>query len=90
MPWRATVAVPRPRMEGHWMRVQSPAHRPRVQNFISGWKDTHRLKVQLHQQIETFHPESQDCTLYREMMKETKLEAQSLSNHNLTQWIPTR
>jgi hypothetical protein len=53
-------------------------------------KGTHRLKVQLHQQIETFHPESQDCTLYREMMKETKLEAQSLSNHNLTQWIPTR
>jgi hypothetical protein len=77
-------------MEGHWMRVQSPAHRPRVQNFISVVECTHRLKVQLQQQIDTFHPESQDCTLKREMMKETKLEAQSLSNHNLTQWIPTR
>ena len=53
-------------------------------------KHAFQKKVQLQQQIETFHRESQDCTLYREMMKETKLEAQSLSNHNLTQWIPTK
>ena len=72
------------------MRVQSPALRPWMQSFISVMEWTHRLKVPIYQQIETHHPESQDCTLYREMMKETKLEAQSLSNHNLTQWIPTR
>ena len=30
-------------------------------------------------------PESQDCTLNREM-KETKLKANSMSNHTLTQW----
>jgi hypothetical protein len=35
---------------------------------------THRLKVPIYQQIETHHPESQDCTLYRGM-KETKLKA---------------
>ncbi len=61
-----------------------------MQSFISVMEWTHRLMVPLHQQIETHHPESQDCTLYRETMKETKLEAQSLSNHNLTQWRPTR
>jgi hypothetical protein len=29
----------------------------------------------IHQQIETHHPESQDCTLYRETMRDTKLKA---------------
>ena len=81
--------MPRPRLEGYWMRVQGPAHRPWMQSFISLLEWTHRLKVQLYQQIETCHPESQDCTLNREM-KETKLKAQSMSNHNLTQWMSTR
>ena len=82
MPGRATVAAPRPRLEGYWMRVQGPAHRPWMQSFISAMEWTHRLKVQLYQQIETCHPESQDCTLNREM-KETKLKAQSIK----TQWF---
>ena len=46
---------------------------------------THRLKVPMYQHIATYHPESQDCTLNREM-KETKLKANSMSNHTLTQW----
>jgi hypothetical protein len=31
--------------------------------------------VPIYQQIETHHPESQDCTLYRETMRDTKLKA---------------
>ena len=67
------------------MRAQSPALRPRMQSFISVMEWTHRLKVPMYQHIATYHPESQDCTLNREM-KETKLKANSMSNHTLTQW----
>jgi hypothetical protein len=56
-----------------------------MQSFISGMEWTHRLKVPMYQHIATYHPESQDCTLNREM-KETKLKANSMSNHTLTQW----
>ena len=53
------------------------------QGGFSGLVDARQ--VRLYQHIATYHPESQDCTLNREM-KETKLKANSMSNHTLTQW----